>query len=83
MIVLLEARGDDECSGDSQHCGREWESGHPEKLALPPVTQVSFGATGVVGDDFPRALGTSMGVVTGHGTQMALIDGADRSRGRL
>lgn len=48
-----------------QHCGHEWDSGLPEKAAGPPVTQVSPGEIEVVGDGFPRVLGTSTGTVTG------------------
>lgn len=48
-----------------QHCGHEWDSGLPEKAVGPPVTWVSPGEIEVVGDGFPRVLGTSTGTVTG------------------
>ena len=56
-----------------QHCGREWESGLPEKEAPLPVSRVSSGETGVAGDAFPRVLGTSAGAVTGSGAQAAPV----------
>lgn len=56
-----------------KHCGHERESGVPGKEASPPVSWVCFGESGLVGDGFPRALGTSAGAVTGSGAQAAPV----------
>ena len=53
--MLLEAQGDSKCSWDSQHCGHELESEHPQK-DCSPVTQFILGDTRVVGVSFPSGL---------------------------
>ena len=46
-----------------QRCGHEQESGFPKKEAIPPVSGLGFGDTGMVGD----------GAVTGIGAQVAPV----------
>lgn len=70
VITLLQARGDSECSGDSNTVVRNgrvdfWK----QHLSGSDLGQPRGGQGG--GDGFPRVLGTSTGAVPGSGTQVA------------
>lgn len=83
VIMLLEAWGDCELSGDANSVAMSGRLDFPRQ-ACSPVTQTCLGEIEVVGDGSPRVLSTSVGTYSGCGAQdvtRLLMDGPEQIAG--